>query len=399
MKLLFIIGTRPEAIKLAPVINLARCSKEYSVIVCNTGQHREMIEQALDIFDIQCDYNLNVMKKSKGVLSKLSAYIMLELNDIIEREKPDWVLVQGDTVSAFAGGLVGFYNNCKVAHIEAGLRSHDNYHPFPEEVNRKLISTFAQLHFAPTAHAKECLMREAISPKKIINSGNTVIDALLITKTEIKGNLKLRNFLKKSLSFLDSSKKIILLTAHRRENHQNGLENICRAVNHIAEMRKDVQIIFPVHLNPKVKQTVSHHLSNGDNIILTDPLDYYSIVYLLERCYLVLTDSGGLQEEASAFSKPVLVLRNKTERMEGVLAGLSKLIGTNCNVIIEQVCSLLDNKKLYDDMSSAVSPYGAGKSAQVILDCLSKYVGGDEIVSTQEKIFKALDFSEYEPSS
>ncbi|RUQ91061.1 non-hydrolyzing UDP-N-acetylglucosamine 2-epimerase [Legionella septentrionalis] len=370
MKLFFIIGTRPEAIKLAPVINLAKKSKHFSVFVCNTGQHKEMLQQAFDLFDIKSDVDLNVMEKSQGNLAQISAAILSQLDSIISREKPDWILVQGDTLSAFAGGLVGFYNQVKVAHVEAGLRSFDNYHPFPEEVNRKLIATFSQLHFAPTELSKQNLLKENIPAQQIINTGNTVIDALLYAKNKIDTDIRISEQISDRLAFLDESKNIILLTAHRRENHQFGLQQICRAVKFLAETRKDIQFIFPVHLNPAVKNAVFGYLGTIKQVVLTEPLDYLSIVYLLNKSKLILTDSGGIQEEASTFSTPVLVMREKTERMEGIHSGFAKLVGTNSEIIIEQVNKLLDCEESYAAMCKASNPYGDGLASKRILQHL-----------------------------
>lgn len=381
MKLFFIIGTRPEAIKLAPIINLARKNNYFKIFICNTGQHKEMLAQACDMFNIHCDVDLNVMHQGQGNLAHISAALLAKLEPIVAEEKPDWVLVQGDTLSAFAGGLIAFYNKIKVAHVEAGLRSFDNYHPFPEEVNRRLISIFSHLHFVPSELSRQNLLKEAVPAEQIINTGNTVIDALMYARQKINNEPDLKSSIKNRLSFIDEHKKIILLTAHRRENHEVGLQQICQAVLHIAQTRNDVQFIFPIHLNPHVKNTVSGYLSDTRNVHLTEPLDYLSLVYLLSKSTLILTDSGGIQEEASAFSTPVLVLREKTERMEGVNAGIAKLTGTNSAIIIEQINKLLDCSSAYAAMCSDVKPYGDGFASERILQALKNR--SDQKISEQ----------------
>jgi UDP-N-acetylglucosamine 2-epimerase (non-hydrolysing) len=367
MKLLVVVGTRPEAIKLAPIVRLAKTKKDIEVLVCNTGQHKEMLEQAFKALDLNSDYDLDVMCEN-NTLSDVTGKVLKQVDKIIHKTKPDWLIVQGDTATAFAGGLAGFYNHVKVAHVEAGLRSGDNHNPFPEEVNRKLIAAFADVHFAPTQTSRTNLLKENIKDSHIAVVGNTVIDALKLVKQKIDTDKKTLKSIKEKLKFLDEDKKLILVTSHRRENHGEGLENICKALKEISEKRKDVQIIFPVHLNPNVKKTVHGILGESKNIVLTEPLNYLSTVYLMDKSYLILTDSGGIQEEASAFSTPVLVLRKTTERMEGIKAGIAKLVGTDKNKIVKETLLLLKNEEEYLKMKRDVSPYGDGLSSQRILD-------------------------------
>lgn len=367
-KLLFIFGTRPEAIKMAPLI--AACKQQpqhWDCKVCITGQHKEMLQQVLDFFKIEADYDLALMKHNQ-TLFDITADALKGLQGILTTEKPDIVIVQGDTTTAFAGALAAFYLKIKVAHIEAGLRSGDKLSPFPEEVNRKLVSVVADYHFAPTPKAAENLRLEQIT-ENVFVTGNTVIDALLWGVGIVKDDASYAQ----KFPFIDPSKKVILVTGHRRESFGTPFENICKAISYIAKKYSDsVQIVYPVHLNPQVQDPVNRLLTGIENVQLIAPLDYPHLLWLLEKSYIVLTDSGGIQEEAPSLGKPVLVMRDVTERVEGIEAGTAELVGTNTAVIIEKMEALLSNEKLYQQMSTATNPYGDGHSANTILDILQK---------------------------
>lgn len=369
MRLFVVIGTRPEAIKQAPIIRLARANPAFNLTVVSTGQHKEMLKQTCAALDIDIDIELNIMDSCRDLCDIASATIH-EMGKIIATHQPDWVVVQGDTSTAASASMAAFYHKCKVAHVEAGLRSFDNNHPFPEEVNRKIIGTLAELHFAPTDNAHMNLIAEGVSSEKIVMTGNTVIDALMAVKERLDTDKELCSDVQAQLPMLDYSRRIVLVTSHRRENHGNGLMNICTAIRSLAVSHPDTQFVFPVHLNPNVQKIVKTMLSNVPNITLTDPLDYFVLVYLMSRSYLILTDSGGIQEEATAFSIPVLVLREKTERMEGVDAGVARLVGANSDDIIHRGRELLSDVKAYSLMSVAARPYGDGQAAQRILDTL-----------------------------
>jgi UDP-N-acetylglucosamine 2-epimerase (non-hydrolysing) len=362
-KILFIFGTRPETIKLAPLIKAFRNDKNFKVKVCVTAQHRQMLDQILDVFEIKPDYDLNVMTENQ-TLSILNASILNELEAVFNKEKPDHVFVQGDTTSTYVGALAGFYQRCKVCHIEAGLRTGEKYAPYPEELNRRLTSVLADYHFPPTAEAKKNLLREGVAKKNIFQVGNTVIDALLAMAELVKNDepQKYANFTK-----IDFSKKIILVTGHRRENFGEGFQNICLALKELAEKNKDVEIVYPVHLNPNVKKPVYEILGSVKNIKLLEPLGYKEFVYLLSKAYFVITDSGGVQEEAPSLGKPVLVLRKVTERPEAVKAGTVKLVGTDKARIVRYAQELLCGGRLYKKMARAHNPYGDGQSTQRIL--------------------------------
>ncbi|HEX9917496.1 MAG TPA: UDP-N-acetylglucosamine 2-epimerase (non-hydrolyzing) [candidate division Zixibacteria bacterium] len=366
LKIIFIFGTRPEAIKVAPVIKeLAKYPKKFKVINCITAQHRQMLDQVLSLFEINVDYDLNIMKEDQD-LFYLNSRLMPSLKKVLEREKPDLCLVQGDTTSAFLGGLASYYQKIKVGHIEAGLRTHQKYSPFPEETNRHLLSVIADLHFAPTKKAKENLLRENIPSSKIFVTGNTVIDALLMIANK---NYEFDNPI---LEKIDFTKKIILITAHRRESFGKPFREMCYAFREIVNSYKDVELIYPVHLNPNVQKPVRNILKNVEGIHLIEPLDYKNFVLLMKKSYLILTDSGGIQEEAPTFHKPVLVMREVTERPEAVEAGTAKVVGTQRKRIVEETSKLLLSKKIYREMSSAKNPYGDGKSAKGIVRIISK---------------------------
>ncbi len=364
--ILVLFGTRPEAIKLAPVVLEFKKYKDLvNLVVCVTGQHREMLDQVLNFFEIIPDINLEVMKKNQS-LSVLSFSLVRKLGSVIEKNKVDLILVQGDTTSAFFSSLIAFYKRVKVGHVEAGLRTNEKYNPFPEEINRQLISRIADYHFAPTITAKKNLLKENIDNKNILVVGNTIVDALII------GTRKLKNKNKNDLSFnsklLEKNKKIILVTGHRRESFGEDFRNICLALKNIAENNKDIQIIYPVHLNPNVKNPVHHILKGVENVILTKPLDYQSFIWLMHNSYLIVTDSGGVQEEAPTLGKPVLVIRKKTEREESLSLNISKLVGTDKNTIIRSIQELIDNKKLYEDMIPKINPYGDGRASERIVN-------------------------------
>ena len=370
-KIMVILGTRPEAIKLAPVIKkLEEAKNRFKTLVCVTAQHREMLDQILRLFKIKVKYDLNLMKPNQS-LSGITRMVLDGVTKVLESEKPDIVMVQGDTTTAFASSLAAFYQQIKIAHVEAGLRTDNKYSPFPEEINRRMTSVVTDYHFAPTNQSKGNLLREGINPKTIFVTGNTVIDALLMTVGMLK-SLKVEKF--KELRDIDFSKKNILVTGHRRESFGEGFENICRALKKIADNNRDLIIIYPVHLNPNVKEPVHRILGKTENIKLINPLDYKPFVYFMAKSYLILTDSGGIQEEAPSLGKPVLVMRDTTERPEGIRAGTVRLVGTMENKIVREAQKLLDNKKEYNRMSRANNPYGDGNASKKILTILEKLI-------------------------
>ncbi|MBS1788731.1 MAG: UDP-N-acetylglucosamine 2-epimerase (non-hydrolyzing) [Acidobacteria bacterium] len=363
MKVISIFGTRPEAIKMAPVVKELGKHSNIETIVCVTAQHRQMLDQVLSLFGIEPDYDLNLMQPNQS-LAKLTSLALTELDSVLEREKPDWVLTQGDTTTAMVGALAAFYRQIKIGHVEAGLRTWDKFQPFPEEINRKIADAVCDLHFAPTAQSRENLLRESLDSNSIIVTGNTVIDALLeVAAKEYDWNSS-------ELAAVPQGKWIILVTAHRRENFGPPLHEICQALKGIAARFPDVQIVYPVHLNPNVQQVVRTELGGIPNITLLPPLDYLPLVQLMKASHLVLTDSGGLQEEAPGLGKPVLVLREVTERPEGVEAGTVQLVGTNKERIVAATMRLLEDAAEYDRMARAVNPYGDGKASNRIVESL-----------------------------
>jgi UDP-N-acetylglucosamine 2-epimerase (non-hydrolysing) len=362
-KILFIFGTRPEAIKLMPVIKKFKETPDFETKICVTAQHREMLDQILNFFVMHCDYDLNIMKENQSLFDVTSDSLR-GLGPVLEECMPDLIFVQGDTTTAFVGALAGFYKKIRIAHIEAGLRSGNKLSPFPEEINRVLVSQIADYHFAPTEQAKRNLLREGVPESKIFVVGNTVVDALLLTLGTNRGHeVKYRDF----FGWLDLSKKIILVTSHRRENFGQPLSNICLALKEISEY-PDVEIVYPVHLNPNVRKVVFNLLNNCKNIHLIEPLSYPYLVWLMEKSYLILTDSGGIQEEAPTLGKPVFVLRTVTERKEGIKAGTAKLVGTNKDLIVSKVVELMMNREQYYEMSNKNNPYGDGTTSTRILD-------------------------------
>ena len=369
IKILSIFGTRPEAIKLAPVIKEFNKYPDRIVSqVCITAQHRELLDQVLDLFDIQPGIDLDVMRKDQTP-ADVASITLSKLGPIIQNEEPDWVLVQGDTTTAMAASLAASYAQVKVGHIEAGLRTQDHWNPFPEEINRKIIGAIASLHFAPTEAAKENLLLEGVHEDNIIVTGNTGVDALLWAVNRQQTTLDSEDPYKEAikdgvLKKLNLNKKMIFVTAHRRENHGKPLEEICLALQEIVERyMNEVQIVFPVHLNPEVYEPAHRLLGDIPNIILIPPVDYYLSIYLLKQAYLILTDSGGIQEEASALGIPVLVLRNVTERFESIESGTSCLVGTNCEKIVNKVTELLENGEYYKSMAKPSNTYGDGQAA------------------------------------
>ena len=376
MKILVVFGTRPEAIKLAPVIKAMEKTSEIKRVVCVTSQHREMLDQVLGLFEIVPDYDLGIMKEDQ-TLFDITVEGLRKIEDILEKEIPDIILVQGDTTTTFLASLAAYYLKIKIGHIEAGLRTRDKFNPFPEEMNRRLTDCLADLYFAPTEKAKTNLMREGVEGDKIFVTGNTVIDALLMT-IEKQKDPKLQKVFEQQfhnnyrISF--DSKKLILVTGHRRESFGKELENICNGLKKIAQSNQDVRIIYPVHLNPNVQGPVRKILTHVKNVYLIEPLGYHSFVWLMNRAYLILTDSGGIQEEAPSLGKPVLVMRERTERMEGIEAGTAKLVGTDCERIFSETMKLIEDQKLYDAMAKTVNPYGDGKASERILEVLMGYL-------------------------
>lgn len=366
VKLLSIYGTRPEAIKLAPVILSLRDSPEFKSFTCVTAQHREMMDQINQLFHIQPDFDLNVMEVNQS-LHHLSAQILSKLTPVIESVKPDWILVQGDTTTAMIASLAGYYQRIKVGHIEAGLRSKNKWEPFPEEGNRRIIDVVADLHFAPTQFAYDNLCKEGVSPQNIVITGNTIVDALhLISKKKF-------NLEKSALVDIPWGKKIILVTAHRRENLGNPLENICQSISRLAEVHEGIHFVFPVHRNPEVEKIVRSRLSSNPKVTLLPPLEYHAFIYVLQKCYFVMTDSGGIQEEAPTFGKMVLILRNTTERPEGVEAGFARVVGTGHDQICQEANALLENPAQLRKIVAGNNPYGDGEASQRIIEALKNY--------------------------
>ena len=373
MKVLSVFGTRPEAIKMAPLVKALMHDAHFDAKVCVTAQHRQMLDQVLSLFNIHPDFDLDLMRPDQS-LSELTAHILCSMATVFSQWRPDIVLVHGDTSTTLAAAQAAYYAKIAVGHVEAGLRTGDKYAPWPEEMNRRLTGALADLHFAPTQKARENLLREGIDLKLVYVTGNTVIDALLEIETRIKTNVALQNQLASHFPFLDPSKRLLLVTGHRRENFGNGFEHICQALATIAK-RDDVQIIYPVHLNPHVQEPVRRLLADIPHVSLIPPQEYLPFIYLMHRCTLVLTDSGGIQEEAPALGKPVLVMRDTTERPEAIEAGTAKLVGTDRRYIVEEVFRLLDDPEAYRVMASASNPYGDGMAAQRIVKILVEKEG------------------------
>ncbi|AYO17491.1 UDP-N-acetylglucosamine 2-epimerase (non-hydrolyzing) [Vibrio owensii] len=370
-KILTVFGTRPEAIKMAPLVHALANDERFESKCCVTAQHREMLDQVLELFEIVPDYDLNLMKAGQ-TLNDVTARIVQELKPVLQDFKPDVVLVHGDTATTFAASLAAYYEQIQIGHIEAGLRTGDIYSPWPEEANRRLTGVLTNYHFAPTETSKENLMKENFDPEAISVTGNTVIDALLMVKRKIDTNQKLNEELASQLPYLDESKKLILVTGHRRESFGSGFERICEALAKTANEHEDVQILYPMHLNPNVREPVNRILSNLDNVQLIEPQQYLPFIYLMNRAHIILTDSGGIQEEAPSLGKPVLVMRDTTERPEAIEAGTVKLVGTDVERISSSLTELLTDKEAYATMSFAHNPYGDGEACYRILETLAK---------------------------
>ena len=369
-KVLIIFGTRPEAIKMAPVVKgFQAAAAHIKTVVCVTAQHRQMLDQVLRLFDITPEHDLNVMKPGQDLFD-ITGSILSGLKEVLLTERPDLVLVHGDTTTTFAASLAAYYSGVPVGHVEAGLRTGNKRAPFPEEINRKLTGVIADLHFAPTEAARANLLYEGVNESTIFVTGNTVIDALLATTQRLKDQPELSTAFEEQFKFLDANKKLILVTGHRRENFGEGFQNICQALADIACAATDIEVLYPVHLNPNVRQPVAEILAARKlaNVHLIDPVDYLPFVYLMNRAHLIITDSGGVQEEAPSLGKPVLVMRDTTERPEALEAGTVKLVGTSRQTIVNETLNLLHNPAEYQRMSQAHNPYGDGQATKRIVD-------------------------------
>jgi UDP-N-acetylglucosamine 2-epimerase (non-hydrolysing) len=367
MKILFVFGTRPEAIKLAPVVKELRGRENFECRICVTGQHREMLAQVLELFEVRPDWNLELMRPDQD-LSYLTGAALSGVSGVIEAFRPDRVIVQGDTTTTFAGALAAFYHRVPVAHVEAGLRTNDIYSPWPEEVNRRLVTQIADLHFAPTARARDNLLHEGTAGERIFVTGNTGIDALLWVSTLLDSRPVLRSECAALLPEHFAGRRLILMTGHRRESFEGGLDRICGAIARVAA-RADIAIVFPVHRNPNVRRAIEP-LRGHQRILLIEPIDYLQLVFLLKRCHFVVTDSGGIQEEAPSFGKPVLVTRDTTERPEAMELGSAKLVGTDERRLFDEMTALLDDPACYSQMSCPANPYGDGNASRRIADRL-----------------------------
>ncbi len=380
---MLVFGTRPEAIKMAPLVKeFQKYPQEFETIVCVTGQHRQMLDQVLEIFDIRPDYDLNIMKQGQD-LYDVTARVLTGMRDVLKEAQPDVVLVHGDTTTSTAAALAAFYQQIPVGHVEAGLRTHNIYSPWPEEMNRQITGRIATFNFAPTPLSRENLTAEGVSPDKITVTGNTVIDALYWVVDKIKNDKGLRDELTNALaaagyltSRLDSGRRLVLITGHRRENFGDGFLSMCRAIKALTEKYPDVDFVYPMHLNPNVRKPIhevfGENLNGLGNMHFIEPLEYLSFVYLMEKSTIVLTDSGGIQEEAPGLGKPVLVMRDTTERPEALAAGTVKLVGTDFDKIVGEVSALIDNPEHYRQMSQAVNPYGDGLACERIVNTLKK---------------------------
>ena len=370
-KILTVFGTRPEAIKMAPLVLALAADERFDARLCVTAQHREMLDQVLELFEIEPDFDLKIMKPGQ-TLNDLTASILIGLKPILEEFEPDVVLVHGDTATTFAASLAAYYKKIKIGHVEAGLRTGNIYSPWPEEANRKLTSIISNYHFAPTLSSKNNLLKEGVPKNDIIVTGNTVIDALFWVRKKLQADQSIIVSLAADFEFLDRDKKLILVTGHRRESFGGGFERICEALCQIATRHPQAQILYPVHLNPNVQEPVNRLLNDLDNIFLIEPQQYLPFCYLMDRASIILTDSGGIQEEAPSFGKPVLVMRETTERPEAIKAGTVLLVGTDTNLIVDQVNILLSNTDEYKKISGAHNPYGDGNASQRIIDFLCR---------------------------
>ena len=367
-----IFGTRPEAVKMAPVIRTLKNRPEaFKTTICITAQHREMLDQVLDAFNVSPDIDLDLMRPNQS-LAELTARIFKNLDPVLKKVQPDWLLIQGDTTTVMSAALLGYYNHIKIGHVEAGLRTHDKWQPFPEEINRRIAGVVTDLHFAPTENNRQNLLREGIPDEIIKITGNPVIDALNIIK-DLPAPAEAKHLLERT-GVSSGDRQLILVTAHRRENFGQPIRDICRALRQLAQTYQDeISVVYPVHLNPNIQAPVYEALSDVPNIILLPPLDYLPLVHLMKHAKLILTDSGGIQEEAPSFGIPTLVLRERTERQEGVIAGTLKLVGTDTEKIVSQAKILLDDPLAYAEMAGATNPYGDGHAAERIVDALLTY--------------------------
>lgn len=372
MKVLSVFGTRPEAIKMAMVVKQLEQTPDIDSIVCVTGQHRQMLDQVLELFNIKPHIDLNLMTPGQK-LEDVTSKALVGIGETIRAHQPDWVLVQGDTTTAMAGALAAFYEQKKIGHIEAGLRTHNLRSPWPEEGNRAIIGRLADLHFAPTEQSRQNLLQENILDANIFVTGNTVIDALYHVVEQLETKIELQNQMNALFPFLDKSRKLILVTGHRRENFDGGLERVFNALNTLTR-RGDIQIVYPVHLNPNVRAASDKVLKGNTSVHLIEPLDYLPFVYLMKQSYIIVTDSGGVQEEAPSLGKPVLVTRDTTERPEAVEAGTVKLVGTNPDALLQNLTALLDHQETYLTMSHAHNPYGDGKASKRIVQAIQNRI-------------------------
>lgn len=374
MKVAIVFGTRPEAIKMAPVVAAFRADPAFETLVCVTGQHRTMLDQVLSIFGIEPDIDLDIMTPGQS-LTDITVRVLQGMERVIRDHKPDVVLVHGDTTTAMAAALAAFYHQVPVGHVEAGLRTRDIMRPWPEEMNRSVIDVVGRWLFAPTPQARQALLDERIDGSRITVTGNTVIDALLMASDLIEGDADRQNVIASDFTYLDPAKRLLLVTGHRRENFGGGLRRMCEALARLAR-RGDVQIVYPVHLNENVQQVARETLSGVDDVFLIDPLEYLPFIYLMRRSHLIITDSGGIQEEAPSLGKPVLVTRDVTERPEAVAAGTAHLVGTDPEIIVREATHLLDSADAYKRVSEIRNPYGDGKAAQRILEAIRNGIAG-----------------------
>ncbi len=376
MRVLTVFGTRPEAIKMAPLVKKLAETDGFEARVCVTAQHRQMLDQVLDVFDIVPDYDLNIMRPGQ-TLATVTSSVLQGLEPVLTEFEPDVVLVHGDTSTTFSATLASYYNRIPVGHVEAGLRTGNLYAPWPEEANRKLTGALAQFHFAPTPRARDNLLREGVPAEQIHVTGNTVIDALLWMKQRMQTDPAIETMMRARFDYLRDDARVVLITGHRRENFGDGFEAICQAIAQLAERHADVDFLYPVHLNPNVQEPVNRLLADVGNVHLIDPLDYQPFLWLMGRSYIILTDSGGIQEEAPSLGKPVLVMRDATERPEALEAGTARLVGADFARIRDGVSELLTNQDLYQQMANTQNPYGDGHASDAIINALLAFASGD----------------------
>lgn len=385
IKVLVVFGTRPEAVKMAPLVRALQADARFETQVCVTGQHREMLDQVLNLFDIRPRFDLKVMKPGQD-LTDVTGSILTGMRDVLTQFSPSILLVHGDTATTFAAALAAYYRQIPVGHVEAGLRTGNLYSPWPEEANRKLTGVLSRLHFAPTEMSRQNLLNEGVLPESVFVTGNTVIDALLEVVARLESNDALKQALRERFAFLRDGARMVLVTGHRRESFGSGFERICQALALTAAAFPDVDIVYPVHLNPNVREPVNRLLANIGNVHLIEPLDYLPFVYLMSRSYIILTDSGGIQEEAPSLGKPVLVMRDTTERPEAVRAGTVKLVGTDVEKIVGSVAELLADTREYQQMAVAHNPYGDGQACQRILEALVRWSDDRAVNTSTEQV-------------